>query len=463
MNTRSHNKIFALYILDILLLSIAFIINQCYKYGPDAPEHLYPVFCVMVMNWIFILMTTMHDHRHLFLRRDVKHLLSKQFGSYVSYVGLVSVSLLVLDMGDYSRIFIFGSIGTFILLKSLALFLSFRWISSKRRKGRHMSKVLVVGAGELGAKYFNHMKKHPELGYNIVGFLDDAASDRPDTIKPHILGNISQASDLLKDSDVDSVVIALPQTEAKASSIAVEAADFHGKRIRMVLDYTSFIHRRVNLTTIHGIPMINVDEVPLDKLGNYIVKRSMDVVASFCALILLSPIYLIVSILIKCDSPGPIFYTPIRINKGGNQFGMLKFRSMYDRPTTAGPQGSTVKNDPRITKVGKWLRKSNLDELPQLWNVFTGDMSLIGPRPHRVALNEDLQNTVSGYMIRCYVQPGISGWAQVNGWRGPTETDEQREQRTRYDLWYVENWSLWLDIKIVWLTVFGSKTYKNAF
>jgi putative colanic acid biosynthesis UDP-glucose lipid carrier transferase len=163
------------------------------------------------------------------------------------------------------------------------------------------------------------------------------------------------------------------------------------------------------------------------------------------------------------ESRGPVFYCPIRIGKGGRPFKLFKFRSMMQNDDTSTGVQSTQENDPRITRVGKLLRKYSIDELPQFINVLLGTMSVVGPRPHRRYLNRQLQQDVYHYMLRHYVKPGITGWAQINGWRGPTDTEEQKRQRTLHDLWYVENWSFWLDIKIVYLTIFSSKVRKNAF
>ena len=184
---------------------------------------------------------------------------------------------------------------------------------------------------------------------------------------------------------------------------------------------------------------------------------------SALALFFLAPVFLLIALLIKIDSPGPVFYYPIRIGRGGKPFKLYKFRSMKECDIPSGGTLSTQKDDPRITRVGKFLRKFSLDELPQFINVFLGTMSVVGPRPHRRFLNRQLQESVYKYMIRHYVKPGITGWAQVNGWRGPTDTEEQRKQRTMHDLWYVENWSPLLDLKIIYLTIFSRKAHKSAF
>ena len=171
-------------------------------------------------------------------------------------------------------------------------------------------------------------------------------------------------------------------------------------------------------------------------------------------------LFLIIAILIYLDTRGPILYKPIRKGEGGKPFKCYKFRTMSVSDNPLNGTKSTIIDDPRITKIGKFLRKIDLDELPQFYNVLMGDMSVIGPRPHRVHLQNDFRKSVNNYMVRSYIKPGISGWAQVNGWRGPTDTEEQKNERVKHDLWYLENWSFWLDLKIVFLTIFGRHNHK---
>jgi lipopolysaccharide/colanic/teichoic acid biosynthesis glycosyltransferase len=194
---------------------------------------------------------------------------------------------------------------------------------------------------------------------------------------------------------------------------------------------------------------------------NLFLKRCLDLVVAIPLFLILMPFFLILAIIIKLDSKGPVFYKPMRIGRLGKSFTMYKFRSMSKNDTSG--LLSTKKNDPRITRIGKYIRKSNIDELPQLINVIKGDMSLVGPRPHRTYLNALMREEVPDYMLRYYVKPGITGWAQAHGWRGPTETDEQKIQRTNYDMYYVKNFSFFLDLKIILLTAFSKKSRKNAF
>lgn len=202
---------------------------------------------------------------------------------------------------------------------------------------------------------------------------------------------------------------------------------------------------------------------PLDQMRNLLLKKGFDFLFSLMVIIILSPVFLLIALLIAIEVRGSFLYCPLRKGEQGKTFKCYKFRTMSTCDDPSNGTKSTVKNDPRITRIGKFLRKYDLDELPQFFNVLLGNMSVVGPRPHRIFLQDDFRKIVNDYMVRHYVKPGITGWAQVNGWRGPTQSIEQKKERVKHDLWYIENWSLWLDFKIVFLTVFGRKTRKNAF
>ena len=194
---------------------------------------------------------------------------------------------------------------------------------------------------------------------------------------------------------------------------------------------------------------------------NFLIKRFVDITASLSAMIILSPVFIITALLIKLNGARSVFYKPTRVGFYGKSFKMFKFKSMYEDDFSG--IRSTVENDPRITPIGRFIRRHNIDELPQLYNVLKGDMSLVGPRPHRVFLSESLHSEIPNYSLRYLVKPGITGWAQANGWRGPTETEMQKRERTLHDIFYVGNWNIFFDIKIIIMTILGTKSKKNAF
>jgi putative colanic acid biosynthesis UDP-glucose lipid carrier transferase len=214
----------------------------------------------------------------------------------------------------------------------------------------------------------------------------------------------------------------------------MQTADQQGVRVSLVPSLSGDIDFSIGVQNMDSLPILEVRKIALDKFANAFIKRSFDLLFASAVLILLSPVFILIALLVKFSSPGPVFYKPFRNGQGGSKFTCYKFRTMRSCDDEQGGSRSTVKNDPRITPLGHFLRRYDLDELPQFFNVILGDMSVVGPRPHRVFLNDTLKNVVERYMIRHYVKPGITGWAQVNGWRGPTETNEQRIERIRHDL-----------------------------
>ena len=220
----------------------------------------------------------------------------------------------------------------------------------------------------------------------------------------------------------------------------------------------------VSISNLHKLEANNTDykirNIKCEGI-NFLIKRFVDITASLCAMFILSPIFLITALFIKFHGAKSVFYKPTRIGLHGKPFKMFKFKSMYDDDFSG--LKSTIENDPRITPIGRFIRRHNIDELPQLYNVLKGDMSLVGPRPHRVFLSESLHSEIPNYSLRYLVKPGITGWAQANGWRGPTETEIQKRERTLHDIFYVGNWNIFFDIKIIIMTILGTKSKKNAF
>ena len=332
------------------------------------------------------------------------------------------------------------------------------------KKAKEKTKyTLIAGTGHVAKHVGEQLYAHRVTGYELKGFINCRSNEECAVGQERVVGDLNDMQQYLTENPVDEIVIALPVKYSKKIQNILSAADYHGIRVKYILDYQEIFGKNYKLTRYGQIDAINIRQLPVDGQYPSFVKNCFDKVFSAVILILLAPLFLVLAALIKLDSPGPVFYCPIRIGKGGKPFKVFKFRSMRENDTTSGGTLSTQEDDPRITRLGHVLRKYSLDELPQFINVFIGNMSVVGPRPHRRYLNRQLQESVYKYMIRHYVKPGITGWAQVNGWRGPTNTDEQKRQRTLHDLWYIENWSLWLDIKIILRTIFSKKAHKNAF
>ncbi len=342
----------------------------------------------------------------------------------------------------------------------------------RRRRNVTLARALVVGKGNEWNEYSGISRKIRRRGYDIVGFLDNGQHSDGNTGGMDVLGKIGDLTRILGNSEIDEIFVTVSSLREEEVRETIEVADYYGIRVNLLPgapDFLgekarpSYLGEKARPSYLEGLPVIRVRQTPLDKLHCFLLKKVFDFAFALAVLIMLAPVFLVIAALIYLDNKGPIFYKPVRKGEAGGTFHCYKFRTMSVCDDPVNGTKSTVQNDPRITRVGKYLRKYDLDELPQFINVLKGDMSVVGPRPHRVFLEQDFRKVVNDYMVRHYVKPGVTGWAQVNGWRGPTVTNEQKRQRIKHDLWYIENWSFWLDIKIVFLTVFSKKTRKNAF
>ena len=293
------------------------------------------------------------------------------------------------------------------------------------------------------------MLQHGELGYRIVGFVDDrAGGDHLGYRGLPLLGTLSEVANIFRRERVDQLYIALPLDEHVKMLDLIEVANRQCMDVKVVPDLLQVIALRARLEDLDGVPIININDVPLQGL-NSAVKRVIDIAIAAVALVVLCIPFAIIAALIKATSPGPVFYRQERMGLDGRGFSVYKFRSMLeDAERDTGPVW-TRKDDPRRTPVGRVLRRFSLDEFPQLLNVLLGNMSLVGPRPERPFFVEQFKQHVPQYMLRHKVKSGMTGWAQVNGWRGDTSI----EKRIQYDLYYIEHWSVSLDFKILWLTV----------
>jgi Undecaprenyl-phosphate glucose phosphotransferase len=317
------------------------------------------------------------------------------------------------------------------------------------KAGIGLKRVLIAGAGELGRMVADKLLQHRELGFKVVGFLDDrAGGDHIGYRGLPLLGRLADADEVIKAEGIDHVYVALPLEDHVKMLGLVEVTNRENVEVHVVPDLLQFIALRARLENLDGVPIISLNDVPLRGF-NSVLKRAIDVAISGVSLAALAVPLLLIALVIRRTSKGPIFYTQERMGLDGKAFHVYKFRSMYlGAEDETGPIWARD-NDPRCTPVGRWLRRFDLDELPQLWNVLRGDMSIVGPRPERPYFVEQFKHRIPQYMLRHKVKAGITGWAQVNGWRGNTSL----EKRIEYDLYYIENWSVGLDIKIMWLTV----------
>lgn len=333
------------------------------------------------------------------------------------------------------------------------------WLRKTRKNGRNLKHVIIVGFSSSASAYIDRLIGNPQWGYKIHGILDDNVTDDFSYRKIPWIGRISDLASYLDEHSIDEVAITLSIKEYIKLQDLVKACEKSGVHTKFVPDYYTFISSNPYTEDLNGLPVINIRNVPLTNTVNKTLKRVMDIVGSLAAILLFSPVMLITAILVKKSSPGPIIFKQIRIGYGGKEFDMFKFRSMGVQLPGKEKTEWTTSNDPRVTPIGKIIRKTSIDELPQLFNVLRGDMSLVGPRPERPYFVEKFKEEIPRYMIKHQVRPGITGWAQVNGYRGDTSI----KGRIDHDLYYIENWTLGLDIKILFLTVFKGFVNENAY
>ncbi|HKH47682.1 MAG TPA: undecaprenyl-phosphate glucose phosphotransferase [Thermoanaerobaculia bacterium] len=328
-----------------------------------------------------------------------------------------------------------------------------------RLSGFNVQRILVVGAGALGREITAKIQSHREMGFDVVGFLDDDPSKTGATIcGVPVLGTLRQADEILAAHGIDQVYIALPLEAHRKMLQMIDLMAQECVEIKLVPDVLQYAALRAGLEDVDGTPVINLSQVPLQGWSS-MLKRAMDIAMALAVMVALVPIVPLIALLIWLEDRGPIFYRQERMGLDGKPFLIVKFRSMrVDAEATSGPVWA-VRDDPRRTRVGSFLRRTSLDELPQIWNVLMGDMSIVGPRPERPTFVREFKHKIPRYMLRHRVKAGITGWAQVHGWRGNTSI----KKRIQYDLYYIQNWSLSLDFKILWMTLRYALRHHNAY
>ncbi|MBN1594062.1 MAG: undecaprenyl-phosphate glucose phosphotransferase [Candidatus Coatesbacteria bacterium] len=381
----------------------------------------------------------------------------------IIYVVILSVFVLM-GLGYLYRDYLFsrGVLLIFLILDVIAI-LSFRMalrsvLAHLRKAGYNLRRILLIGSGDLAKTLIKKIIENPYTGLKIVGALDNSRriGERvEDDVK--VVGRISETRRIATELGADQVLITLPFSEHKVLQKVLNDLKDTLVDIKIAPDIMQLVMLRSYVEQLDGIPIVNLTYTPLSG-WRYRLKRSLDVALSALGLILASPVFLLVAIVTKCTSKGPVFFRQERLGLDGKSFVMLKFRTMVNGADQAGKEWTT-KNDPRITKFGSFLRRFSIDEIPQFYNVLRGEMSIVGPRPEQPAFVDEFKNTIPLYMLRHKVKSGMTGLAQVNGWRGDTSL----RKRLKSDLYYIENWSISMDIKILLFTVARAFNQKNAY
>lgn len=317
-----------------------------------------------------------------------------------------------------------------------------------RRRGIWTDRLLIVGTGDVGRMILQKVRQMPQLGYQAIGFVDGELPPGQEIMGVPVLGTVEDIPDLIKAHGIQEVIIGRPELSHEELLDIIARCERGQVGIKIFPDLFQIIATELSIGDLGGLPLLSVRDVAL-RGWKLTLKRAVDLVGSAVLLVLLSPFLMLVALAIKLDSRGPVFYAQERMGLDAKPFWCLKFRSMHTEAEKDGP-GWTVEQDPRVTRLGRFIRRFSIDELPQLINVLLGEMSLVGPRPERPVYVEQFRRSIPRYMDRHREKAGMTGWAQVNGLRGDTSIAE----RTKYDLWYIENWSLWLDFKIMLRTLF---------
>ena len=360
---------------------------------------------------------------------------------------------------NFSRMMLFYFYAINIVLEAIARNCIRITLRQLRKKGFNQKHMILVGYSRAAEEYIDRIKANPEWGYEIMGILDDNVEQGMKYRGVQVFGRTEEIEEVLERAKPDEIAITLGLSEYSKLEHIVAVCEKSGVHTKFIPDYNNIIPTRPYTEDLMGLPVINIRHVPLTNTFNAFIKRSVDLVGAVCAIIIFSPIMLVTAIVIKLTSPGPLIYTQERVGLHNRNFKMYKFRSMGVQSPKKERGAWTVPDDPRVTKVGKIIRKTSIDELPQLFNILKGDMSLVGPRPERPFFVEKFREEIPRYMIKHQVRPGMTGWAQINGYRGNTSI----RKRIEYDLYYIENWTLGFDIKILFLTIFKGFINKNAY
>ena len=453
-------------LIDAIVIAVTYVLAWMIRFiGPFAysavralafEEYMFALIFIIPGYLLLYQAFTLYEALHMQGRRLV---LANIIKANVLGLLLIVFSLYMMGESDFSRltVYIFCVINIFAEW-GVRLFI-FSMLRKMRKRGLNQKQMILVGYSRAAEEYIDRIQQNPQWGYVVRGILDDnvPAGTVYNGIK--VIGRIANLSVILPANRLDEIAITLGLSEYYRLEEIVGMCEKSGVHTKFIPDYNRVIPTKPYTEDILGLPVINIRHVPLTNIFYAAMKRTMDIAGALCAIILFSPVMLFSAIMIKITSPGPLIFKQERVGLHNHTFMMYKFRTMYVQTEEEEKKGWTQKNDPRVTNFGKFMRKTSIDELPQLFNVLKGEMSLVGPRPERPFFVEKFKEEIPRYMIKHQVRPGMTGWAQVNGYRGNTSI----KKRIEYDLYYIENWTLGLDVKILFLTFFKGFINKNAY
>lgn len=447
-----------LLVSDFVVLNIAYLIALCLT-QPDSPFLSRWVWLLANLAFVVseIIFSEMHSVRILYADRVVLNAFKSTATQFCVFLALVY--LFDLDNVTAFQAVIFAGVLFFML--------SVWWLSSRtilkriRRLGFNFKRVIIVGAGKTGQMLFNELRSDSGYGYRLMGFFDDD-TERLATARCSFKGDLDLLADFVRLNKIDVIYYTLDAEDNDKILRVMQIADQAGASFIYVPKFNKLLKGQFLTTSVGSMPAMIHTLSPLHKTRNKVAKRILDLVITVPFLIVSPLIFIPIAISIKLTSKGPVFFKQKRTGIYGTEFICYKFRTMRVNAESDTVQATV--DDPRKTRVGDFLRRSSLDELPQFFNVLLGNMSIVGPRPHMVSHTEEYSRLIDKYMIRHAVKPGITGWAQVSGYRGGTKHLWQMEKRVEYDVWYIRHWNIFLDLKIIFLTLFnGFRGEKNAY
>ena len=459
-------------LLDALVIAAAYVFSwfitlKSGLFGADPEAGILPTWFYMrvlvVIIPVYLLLYTVF---HLFTPKRVQG--RRQEFANICKANIIGLFLFgtILYLGrknpylrEFSARLMAGFFLTNITAETLERNLIRTVLRSMRAKGYNQKHIILVGYSRAAEGYIDRVLANPEWGYRVRGILDDHKPWGYDYRGIKVIGTMKDLKPILDMNRLDEIAITLSLKEYGGLEQIVAVCEKSGVHTKFIPDYNKVIPTKPYTEDLQGLPVINIRRVPLNDPLNAAMKRAIDIFGAIVALILFSPVMLLTAILIKLTSPGPLIYCQERVGLHNRPFKMYKFRSMEVQTEREEQKGWTVKNDPRVTGIGRFMRKTSIDELPQLFNVLKGDMSLVGPRPERPQFVEKFREEIPRYMVKHQVRPGMTGWAQINGYRGDTSI----RKRIEYDLYYIENWTVGLDFKILFLTCFKGFINKNAY
>ena len=448
---------FLFLILDLSLLFIAIFIINAINTTVKFNQNIYILHAVVAE----IIAYTLYSKRNYYFQDNFKSRAKHISYRMILFVLILFVLAKYFLPEDYSNQFLLQYTGVFYILKITVFYFLYKYLSYGRKKGRFLRNIAILGLRETDILFGHLIEKNPTMGLNLIGYIAD--TDDYDKNDKTILGKIDEIESLVNEHQIQKIFVTPSKYfEVDNARELLGICNKIGLKARYVMMNTYWNERRVNDPDyVNSLAIYNPQEIPLDNFSNIFIKRFFDILfSSFVILFIFSWLFPIIALLIKIDSKGPLFFIQKRTGIDNLVFNCIKFRTMQVNDDADKKQATA--NDSRISKVGAILRKYNIDELPQFINVLLGEMSVVGPRPHMLKHTDQYSALINHYKVRHYVKPGVTGWAQVNGFRGLTDELWKMEKRVDYDMDYLKNWNFLWDIKIIFLTLFGKDTYDNA-